>query len=99
MKIKVNPADYHDLLKMSRYLHDFTVWEYRPRIWVDRWFPFIHISLTHPVSLNLDHPLLNYVCHLYTGEAEVHVGDAIVIDPGVPPAYRHEETEPYPERK
>ena len=91
MKIHVNPKDYDDLKKMSRYLHDFTVWEFKPQIWVDRWFPFIHLRLTHPVSLNLDHPILNYLCHIYLKEAE----DMIVKDSDVPESFRHEETEDY----
>jgi hypothetical protein len=91
MQIRINPRDYDDLKKMSRYLHDFTVWEFRPRIWIDRWFPYIHVRLTHPVSLNLDHPLLNELCHLYLGESEV----MIVKDSDVPESFRHDETEEY----
>lgn len=96
MKIHINPKDYDDLKKMSRYLHDFVVFEFRPRIYFSRWFPYIHISLTYPVCLNLDHPLLNYFCHLYTGEAQEYSADAIVIDPSVAPVYRYDEMEDYP---
>lgn len=95
MKIRINPKNYPDLLNMSRYLHDFVVWEFKPWIRTQKRFPYIWCGLTRPVSLNLDLPLLNYLCHLYTGEVQEYMPDNIVIDPEVSEVYRHEGTEEY----
>lgn len=76
-------------LMLSKYLHDFTVWEHRPHFTFDRRFPFIHFYWPHPVSLNLDFPLLNFLAHCYTKEAQEYI--KFEIDGNVEKTYNHQE--------
>lgn len=76
-------------LTLSKYLHDFTVWEFRPHFTFDRKFPFIHFYWSYPVSLNLDFPLLNFLAHCYTKEAQEYI--KFEVDSKVNETWLHEE--------
>lgn len=87
--------DLQDLKRLSRYLHDFVVWEFKPWFRFQKQFPYVWCGLTQPVSLDLDVPILNTLVHLYTEEMEKHDPEFFVIDETTEKCYRHEDAVKY----